>query len=153
MSDVIVLGIDDSEGARTALAWAARQATATGARLRVVHAYDLNLAWIEADNPDIPLWERRAQIAARQLLERVVNDVVPSFDASRLDLHVCGGRPEAVLLQEARAANLLVVGSRGRGGFAGLLLGSVSQRLAQSSPCPVVIVPPPSRVPTGPARL
>jgi nucleotide-binding universal stress UspA family protein len=150
MTDVIVLGIDDSDGARTALAWAARQAEATSTRLRIVHAYDLNLAWIDADNADIPIWDARAQAVAHALLERVVAEVIPSFDRSQLELCVREGRPAVVLLQEAREASLVVVGSRGRGGFAGLLLGSVSQRLAQSSPCPVVIVPPPNRVPTEP---
>jgi nucleotide-binding universal stress UspA family protein len=152
MTDVIVLGVDDSEGARAALAWAARQAGVTGARLRIVHAYDLNLAWIDANNADIPVWDERARAVSHALLERMVDEEIPSFDRARVDLRVIEGRPEAVLMQEARDASLLVVGSRGRGGFAGLLLGSVSQRLAQSSPCPVVIVPPSSRVPSGPAQ-
>jgi nucleotide-binding universal stress UspA family protein len=53
------------------------------------------------------------------------------------------GPPTQTLLESARGADLLVVGSRGRGGFLGLLLGSVSQQCALHPPCPVVILPPP----------
>jgi nucleotide-binding universal stress UspA family protein len=82
--------------------------------------------------------------AARQLLD----DVIGSTDASglerpieRIPLH--GPAPMA-LFEIARGADLLVVGARGLGGFKGLLLGSVSQQVAQHHGCPVVIVPPES---------
>jgi nucleotide-binding universal stress UspA family protein len=58
--------------------------------------------------------------------------------------HVACGAAASVLLEEGKNADLLVVGSRGRGGFAGLLLGSVSQQVSHHAPCPVVIVPDPA---------
>ena len=138
---LIVVGIDDSDGARAALAWAAGQATATGSRLRVVHAYELSLAWIDDYNEAIPQWEQHAREVAEKTLAKVVEDVPDTTDVHDLELRGLEGSPADVLHDEARDAALLVVGSRGRGGFAGLLLGSVSQRLAQRAPCPVVIVP------------
>jgi nucleotide-binding universal stress UspA family protein len=59
-----------------------------------------------------------------------------------VDHVVTEGSPARTLLDEARGADLLVVGSRGRGGFAGLLLGSVSQHCVHHAPCPVVVVRP-----------
>ncbi len=143
MADTVVVGIDDSDGARAALAWAARHAASTGWRLRVVHAYELNLAWIDDYNAAIPQWEERARDVAQETLSRVANDVLDGSQLDAVQLEAIEGSPDQVLHDEARDAALLVVGSRGRGGFAGLLLGSVSQRLAQRAPCPVVIVPSP----------
>jgi len=57
-----------------------------------------------------------------------------------IERRVVEGRPAAVLVNESQGADLLVVGSRGHGGFAGLLLGSVSQQCAHHAACPVVIV-------------
>ncbi len=141
MSSTIVVGVDDSDGARAALTWAASQAQASGAHLRVVHAYELNLAWIDADSSHIPLWLERAQHASNDLLERLVEEAAANLDRTAIEMLAVEGAPAAVLFEQARDASLLVVGSRGRGGFASLLLGSVSQQLAQHSPCPLVIVP------------
>lgn len=142
MTDTIVVGIDDSNGARAALAWAARQAARTESRLRVVHAYELNLAWIDAYNVNLSLWEKNAQEKADETLAHIVSDVLDASQLDAVELRAIEGSPADVLHDAARDAAMLVVGSRGRGGFAGLLLGSVSQRLAQRAPCPVVIVPP-----------
>jgi nucleotide-binding universal stress UspA family protein len=142
--DTIVVGVDDSRGARVALAWAARHATATGSRLRVVHAFDLNIAWIDMGNPDLPAWEARAHEQAERTLTRIVDDVLPSSGRQTLELRTVAGPAADVLYDAASDADLLVVGSRGRGGFASLLLGSVSHRLAQHAPCPIVIVPTPT---------
>ncbi len=145
MTNAVVVGIDDSDGARAALAWAARYAEGTGRRLRVVHVYEFNVAWIDAYHEMLPQWETHAREVAEETLSRVVDDVVDHvLDGSRpdsLELAAVEGSPGQVLHDEAGHAALLVVGRRGRGGFAGLLLGSVSQRLAQRAPCPVVIVP------------
>ncbi len=141
--DTIVVGVDDSTGARAALAWAAREASATAGQLRVIHAYELNIAWIDGYNPDIERWERHAQDSAQATLERVAAAVLNPSQREHVRLEAVEGRADEVLRSAGSDASLVVVGSRGRGGFAGLLLGSVSQRLAQRAPCPVVIVPPP----------
>ena len=141
MTDTVLVGIDDSDGARAALAWAARHASSTGCRLRVVHAYELNIAWIDDYNAAIPQWEQHAQEVALKTLSRVTEDVLDASQLEAVELRAIEGNPADVLHDEGLHAALLVVGSRGRGGFAGLLLGSVSQRVAQRAPCPVVVVP------------
>ena len=92
--------------------------------------------------PDLDAYEDRALAALRQdLRDAKLNDagvtVIPL---------VRNAPPAEVLCQESRDADMLVVGSRGLGGFKGLLLGSVSQECAQHALCPVVIVRAPSRV-------
>jgi nucleotide-binding universal stress UspA family protein len=139
----IVVGVDDSDGARAALAWAAQQAKVTGAQLRVVHSFELNLAWIDGNNPEIPTWVTRARHVAEELLHQLVAECGGSLDPAQVTTVAIEGSPEMVLLDEAKRADLVVVGSRGRGGFAGLLLGSVSQQVAQHARCPVVVVPQP----------
>jgi nucleotide-binding universal stress UspA family protein len=141
--DTIVVGVDDSPGARTALTWAAGQARTTGSRLRVVHVYDLQIGWIDEYNEHIPQWREKARAEAQRIVERVVGDTLATSRPEAMDVRVLEGSPADVLHDESRDAALLVVGTRGRGGFAGLLLGSVSQRVAQHSGCPVVIVPMP----------
>ena len=144
MTDTIVVGIDDSDGARAALTWAAREATATDRQLRVVYAYDAHLAWIDGGNPELPTWEAHARQVSEDLLTRIVGDTLGSEKAGGFELHAIEGHPVEVLRDQARDADMVVVGTRGRGGFAGLLLGSVSQALAQHAPCPLVIVPRPA---------
>ncbi|MEV2226033.1 universal stress protein [Nocardia vinacea] len=80
--------------------------------------------------------------AARQTVDAALADA--SIDTSGIDITptVEQGAPARVLIDTAANAELLVVGSRGLGGFRGLLLGSVSQQCAQGATCPVVIVPP-----------
>ena len=71
----ILVGIDDSPGARAALAWAAREAQATDAALCVIHAWQFDFAWIDAVNPDVPQWRDRARDTAERLVERVTHEV------------------------------------------------------------------------------
>ena len=138
-----VVGVDDSGGARAALAWAAHHAAATGGRLRVVHAYELPVAWIDVYAPELPQWRQRAQRVAEEMTEEVVSEVLEPGNREGIEVKVVEGSPVDVLHDESRDAAVVVVGSRGRGGFSGLLLGSVSQRVAQHAACPVVIVPSP----------
>jgi nucleotide-binding universal stress UspA family protein len=89
-----------------------------------------------------------ARVESGRHAEMVVRDAIARVDgAGDVEVLTLHGAPAAVLAAAAEEADLLVVGSRGRGGFAGLLLGSVSARCAQLGPCPVVIVPGDKTVP------
>jgi nucleotide-binding universal stress UspA family protein len=78
---------------------------------------------------------------ARRTLERALADAGDRTAGVDVEPVVREGAPARVLLEEADDADLLVVGSRGLGGFRGLLLGSVSQQCSHHAPCPVVVVP------------
>lgn len=119
--------------------WAAAEAQLRGVELLAVEAWEFSPLIFAADVP-VALDELRASVTEH--LSSVVSDEVPDGVAARQ--LVVEQAPVPALLGQCEADDVLVVGSRGRGGFAGLLLGSVSQQLAQHSTCPVVIVRPPS---------
>lgn len=138
----IVVGIDGSQGARRALEWAVAEAKLRDAHLVVVHAWLEPAAVavgsvISAGGVEPEVFEETA--------ERTVADVLGAVDTTGLpqgiECRVIAGAPARSLLDAAEDADLLVVGSRGLGGFTGLLLGSVSQQVAHHATCPVVIVP------------
>jgi nucleotide-binding universal stress UspA family protein len=140
MTNKIVVGIDGSIGSRRALQWAADEAALRGAELVVVHAWHLPPG---AYMPYVP-----SAVTATGMMEEGAEKLVADAEASiampdriRIRRVVVEGLAAALLLQQAADADLLVVGSRGRGGVTGLLLGSVSQHCAHHAPCPVVIVP------------
>jgi nucleotide-binding universal stress UspA family protein len=82
------------------------------------------------------------EAAARSVLDAAVGDARAQAPELEIVGELVEGRPTAVLLEAARNADLLVVGSRGHGGFAALLLGSISSQCVHHAPCPVVVVPP-----------
>ena len=138
---VIVVGVDQSEGARAALRFALEEARLRQARLRVVHAWQfgyIGAPGFEGSLPavggDLAEFHEAAEAALDETLRGVVADGVA------IERRVDQGAAAPVLIEESRDADLLVVGSRGHGGFAQLLLGSVSQQCAQHAFCPVVIV-------------
>jgi nucleotide-binding universal stress UspA family protein len=144
----IVVGVDGSEGAAKALHWALGEARLRGASLRVVHAWSvpLVLSIPSADAFGIPepaesMQQVRAALhkEADEILERSLQGI--EADDVEIDGEVVEGKPARMLIDAATGADLLVVGSRGLGGFTGLLLGSVSQQCAHHAHCPVVIVP------------
>jgi nucleotide-binding universal stress UspA family protein len=137
----IVVGVDGSDGSRRALAWALDHAQAYGVdEVLCVHAYDPPLAWIDVGSEYADaMIEHAAKQGAAGLDAALADLAVPS--GVRVECAVQEGAASDVLVELSRDADLLVVGSRGRGGFAGLLLGSVSQRCAERAWCPVVIVP------------
>ncbi len=138
----IVVGVDDSDGARNALRWTINYARAVDGHITVVHAYEPSIAWIDVGSKEEPQVREADHRRAVATANAIFDDVVPSEDTNiRATVLTIAGHSAQVLLEAARGADLLVVGSRGRGGFAGVLLGSVSQRCAQHSTCPVVIVP------------
>jgi len=129
----IVVGVDGSPESEGALRWAARQARAAGCSLHAVLVGELQLAYGFIDRPE-PDWAAHAQ----HVLSGVVDDALGA-EAAMVHLEVMEGPPAEMLLRRATNADLLVLGSRGRGGFKGLLLGSVSQHAAAHAPCPVVV--------------
>jgi nucleotide-binding universal stress UspA family protein len=139
---VIVVGVDHSAGAKNALRFAATEAQLRRATLRPVHAWQFAhvAPGIEAaySGLEANLDERRH--AAEAALMATIRETVPDEGALKVELRVVEGLPAPVLVDESRDAEMLVVGSRGLGGFRGLLLGSVSQQCAQHANCPVVIV-------------
>ena len=135
----IVVGVDGSAGAGRAVEWAAAETRLRSADLVLVHAWHVptSVTMASAAMPVVH-WELLEQ-AARQILDGAVEQA-RSLGAEA-EPSLVQHYPAPALIGLARGAELLVVGSRGRGGFAGLLLGSVSQEVAHHAPCPVVIVP------------
>jgi nucleotide-binding universal stress UspA family protein len=131
----IVVGVDQSTEAKAALRFALQEAQFRGARLLAVHAIDPFSTY-----PSLAVDVSAVHGAAAQLLEDATSDVNGEGDGVKIERRVVEGAPGAVLVEESREADLLVVGSRGHGGFVGLLLGSVSQQCAHHAKCPVVIV-------------
>jgi nucleotide-binding universal stress UspA family protein len=139
----IVVGVDRSEGAAVALAWALKVGEETGAVVEALHAYQLPYGWIDNGfGPDMEAWEQEARVEARRELDRVVDGVIAGHpDYVEVIRTVVESAPARALIDASKGADLLVVGTRGRGGFAGLLIGSVSQQCVHHSRCPVVVVP------------
>ena len=138
----IVVGVDDSDGARRALRWALDHAEGFGASVEAVQAYEFRPAWIDYDQgaEAIERWRKRAAATARDCLHRIVVEVAGD---SGTEIHEVVAPVDAAtaLIDRSHDAEVLVVGSRGRGSFAGLLLGSVSRRCTEHAVCPVVVVP------------
>jgi nucleotide-binding universal stress UspA family protein len=132
----IVVGVDGSETSHQALQWAVDEARLRHATLEAVHAWSLPASAMPFVH-DMLGFEQ----AARDVLDRALE----SIDVSDLDPPIDGqlvhGGPAPVLLDAAENADLVVVGSRGLGGFKELMLGSVSHRLATHGRCPVVVIP------------
>jgi nucleotide-binding universal stress UspA family protein len=140
---VIVVGVDQSEGARAALRFALEEAKLRRATLRVVHAWQygyIGATGVEGAYPALGGDIKELRAGAETALAETLRESIPEADTVEIERRVVEGRPAAVLVAESRDADLLVVGSRGHGGFTGLLLGSVSQQCAHHAACPVVIV-------------
>lgn len=132
----IVVGVDGSEPSKAALRWAARLAPAIGATIEAVIAWEFptNFGWaVEASD-----W--RPDRDAETILNETLDDVFGSERPDGLVGSVREGRTASVLLEAARSAEMLIIGSRGHGGFTGLLLGSVSAECAEHASCPVLVV-------------
>jgi nucleotide-binding universal stress UspA family protein len=140
----ILVGLDGSEGARRALDWASGEARLRGARLRLLLAWQFPLGLFSEPGllVDGETVERLAQIG-REMLDEMCQGLGPVLEGLEVERVAVQGPPAAALVAGSADADLLVVGTRGHGGFAGLLLGSVSQACAHHAVCPLVVVPPP----------
>ena len=148
---IVVVGVDGSAGAADALGWALEEARMRGARLRAVHAWRFGFAGVAVGdgflggtsdslaafgNVDVSDLRR----AAERLLEEATSELMANTDDVEIERVVVEGSASRVLVEAVSAEDLLVVGSRGHGGFASLLLGSVSHQCVLHAPCPVVVV-------------
>lgn len=134
---LIVVGVDGSEPSIDALRWAVTQAGFTGATVRVVTTWEISSAagWAPAFPVDYD-----PEAVAKQVLDDVIYHALGPSPAVQLERVVTEGHAAAVLQEHAKKADLLVVGCRGHGAFAGMLLGSVSEYLVRHASCPVVVV-------------
>jgi nucleotide-binding universal stress UspA family protein len=144
----IIAGIDGSDHSRRALEWALREAAVRHTPLTVLtvqqpaatgywgagaagpyaYPYDQDLA-------------KQALKMAQEETDGALEKAAPGFRPSSVTVKAATGLPAAALLQAAEGADMLVVGSRGAGGFERLLLGSVSTQVIHHSSCPVVVIP------------
>ena len=134
----LVVAVDDSPSARAALRWAAGLATGLSRPLHVVSIWNFVTGVAPADrDPDRAPSIERWQAEAEQRLDSLLQQEAPQADIRALCLH---GNTTPALLALSELADHLVVGRRGRGGFAGLLLGSTSEQLVRHAHCPVTVV-------------
>lgn len=134
---VIVVGVDGSPSSRAALRWALGQAQLDGSSIDAVAAWDyppLSGWGLTIPGPEI---EEAARLALVDTVKQEQDSTRPPVPVRQ---RIEYGHPADVLLEAAREAHLLVVGSRGLGGFTGTLLGSVSRHCVEHAPCPVVVV-------------
>ncbi len=136
---VIIIGMDGSQSSREALHWAVEQAKVTGATLEAVMAWESPIPW--GRTPTLPPGQD-PEDETRKLLAEAVESVLGPHSAHDVHEVVVEGHAAPTLIAASEHADLLVVGSRGHGAFAGMLLGSVSQHCATNARCPVVIVRP-----------
>ncbi|MCU1688166.1 MAG: universal stress protein UspA [Pseudonocardiales bacterium] len=133
----IIVGVDGSEPSKEALRWAARISGATGAGITAVMTWSVSPVYGDTYFPDN--WDPKGD-ASRVLTETVDAAFAGAERPANIDLVVAQGQPTKVLLEEGADAQMIVVGSRGHGGFTGLLLGSVSSAVAAHAKCPVLVV-------------
>lgn len=142
----IMVGVDGSEGSRRALRWAAADAELRGWSIEAVAVWSNPYGGEMSLEFQAPYF-RKDQLASRKKVEEqlteAVSDAVAGLPTVTVHQVVVDGDPAEILCGRSANADLLVVGSRGHGGFARLLLGSVSSACAHHSGCPIVIVPAP----------
>jgi nucleotide-binding universal stress UspA family protein len=132
----IVVGVDGSPSSVRALQWGAHAAVAFGAVVEAVAAWEYPAATGWASIP--PDWHPDKDM--EKVLQDTLREAFGDQPPPGLRAQVFEGGAAKVLLDASEGASMLVVGSRGHGGFAGLLLGSVSGNVAEHASCPVLII-------------
>ena len=139
----IVVGVEGSGYARAALIWALEEAHHRDAIVEVVTCYSPTYVPAAPDLGYVPLDSFDLAAEVEMMQGEVIDTAVAASDfGDEVEIRrtLQKGRPADTLMRASEGAVMLVVGNRGRGGFAGLRLGSVSQAIAHHSPCPLVIV-------------
>jgi nucleotide-binding universal stress UspA family protein len=139
---VCLVAVDGSDGSRSALRWGYDFAAATGDRLCVVRAWEYSSMTVLPGQPLLRGADEVDALVAAELGSFVTEEL--GAGADQVDVRVERGPADFALLQTAKliGAETIIIGKRGLGAVAGRLLGSVSRRVAEHAPCPVVIVPP-----------
>lgn len=130
----IVVGIDGSSSSAAALQLAASLMPLAGDTLRAIAVWQYPLAF----GLDTPLGYDFQDLAG-QAIDQAVADAFPDGSPYPVERSVIHGVAAEVLIKESRSASMIVIGSRGHGGFSGILLGSVSSAVAERSSCPVLV--------------
>jgi nucleotide-binding universal stress UspA family protein len=138
--NTILVGVDGSPGSRAALTWAAAEAADHRANLVVLTVWEHGLL-PPLGSGSVPLsgGPDGGQVAADDLV-KVIKEELGDDPPVPVQPRVKHGNPAHLLIEESAGADLLVVGTRGQGGFAGLVLGSVSQHVAAYAKCPVAVI-------------
>lgn len=140
----IVVGVDGSDGARAALRWAIREAHLRGVAVEALCVWSfpvpIGFPYAEMQGMAAEDFQKRAKATLAVEVDKALADEGLDVEVTQ---RTAMSHPVVALREAAANADLLVVGTRGRGGFTGLLLGSTSRECAQHAPCPVVIVPTP----------
>jgi len=132
----IVVGIDGSPEATAALSWAVNEARLRGVGLRIIHVFPALISLVGTTAHEY--WPQ--VVKEQEAMFDQVMAAAPTMDDLDVERSLVHGNPSEVLVDASRGANLLVIGYRGRGGFRGMLLGSVSIHCVQQAHCPVVVV-------------
>ena len=136
----IVVGVDGSNASRNALRFAIGEAKALGRSIRVVGAYTVpSVAAATIDVSYVPIDDSAVRSSVTTVLKEAAAEVKAADVPVEAIIEI--GDAAGVLVEESKQASLTVVGSRGKGGFAGRLLGTVSSALPAHSACPTIVVP------------
>jgi nucleotide-binding universal stress UspA family protein len=138
----IIVGIDGSDHSRRALEWATREAALRHAPLTVLTVRRTVSGYVSGPipNPDEAVLVEQARAMAQEQADGALEKVGAGSQPESVTVQVIDGLPAKTLLEAATGADMLVVGSRGAGGFQRLLLGSVSTQVTHHAPCPVVVI-------------
>lgn len=137
---MIVVGVDGSESARAALAWALAEGRLRGDEVCVLSAWFFSPAAYGSMGYVPPVADESFKRAAEQAVDETLDALADSAKGVRVKKMIVEGSAARVLVEAAKDADLLVVGSRGHGTLTGMLLGSVSHHVALHAECPVVII-------------
>ncbi len=137
----VVVGVDGSDTSVAAARWAFEQARLTGSDLEVISAWQVSSSWGLAWGIAMPIDADFDPAAiTKTMVDQIIDTLKTEFPTVSVSSRIEEGHPSEVLVAASRRAELLVVGSRGHGGFSGMLIGSVSQHCATHAASPVVIV-------------
>ncbi|NYF98497.1 universal stress protein [Janibacter cremeus] len=132
----VIVGVDGSKDSGRALKWAADYAQHVGAPLQAVITWDVSTLYGDTFSGT---WDSTAvEQKHREVADKIVGEALG--DGAQVDVRVEKGNASEVLVRDSDEAQLIVVGSRGFGGFKGMLLGSVSQHLVTHARCPVTVL-------------